>query len=435
MARAENYYAILEVSPEASLKEIKAAFRRLARQYHPDLNPNDPKAAEQFKQISQAYDVLSDNIKRRRYDRDFASSWQQPSQAQQKVVPKSDRDFYYRGINQAQLKKYRQAIEEYTKAIDLNPKFVDAYLKRCEMHNQLRDNHAVLEDCTRIFAINPNVAKAHYYQGRARYNLGYTESAIQSYTNAIAHESNYAQAYYYRGMAHKELKNNQSAIEDLQSAAELFRAQRNYEAYRRSLKVIRDLTKKNNFLNRVESLIQNFLMTLTLCLFNPGGSLLPAFARLTKPQAIEVGLFYGAASIFCFLASYYMIGYLSDLSLLILLVIAAFPFLSLILTGSIIRSFYRNSGNIATDIFIAGTSLAPLSLATILMGFIPFSWSWIPLIVPFFVFGFTYTILTLYVGCTQILNLTESQASLTVALMLTITIWLCNFLLSIFSFF
>ncbi|MGB8992603.1 MAG: molecular chaperone DnaJ [Desulfobaccales bacterium] len=63
-----NYYEILEVSREATLDEIKIAYRRLALRYHPDKNPGDRVAEDQFKQISQAYQVLADSEKRQLYD-------------------------------------------------------------------------------------------------------------------------------------------------------------------------------------------------------------------------------------------------------------------------------------------------------------------------------------------------------------------------------
>ena len=69
MPERPDYYKILGVGRNASAEEIKKAYRRLARQYHPDRNPGDKQAEERFKQISQAHDVLSDPDKRRAYDR------------------------------------------------------------------------------------------------------------------------------------------------------------------------------------------------------------------------------------------------------------------------------------------------------------------------------------------------------------------------------
>src|SRR5215471_15324910 len=69
MASAPDYYKILGVGRNASEEEIKKAYRKLARQYHPDRNPGDKKAEERFKEISQAHDVLSDADKRKAYDR------------------------------------------------------------------------------------------------------------------------------------------------------------------------------------------------------------------------------------------------------------------------------------------------------------------------------------------------------------------------------
>ena len=64
----KNYYDILGVSKKASSDEIKSAYRRLAKQYHPDLHPGDAAAAEKFKEINEAYEVLSDADKKARYD-------------------------------------------------------------------------------------------------------------------------------------------------------------------------------------------------------------------------------------------------------------------------------------------------------------------------------------------------------------------------------
>src|SRR5256714_10367057 len=69
MAAKPDYYKVLGVGKNASEEEIKKAYRKLARKYHPDQNAGDKQAEERFKEISQAHDVLSDPEKRKAYDR------------------------------------------------------------------------------------------------------------------------------------------------------------------------------------------------------------------------------------------------------------------------------------------------------------------------------------------------------------------------------
>ncbi|WP_017303944.1 DnaJ C-terminal domain-containing protein [Spirulina subsalsa] len=76
MENFRNYYDILEVAPNAPNGDIKQSFRRLARRYHPDLNPGDKSAEEKFKAINEAYEVLSDENRRSQYDQ-FSRFWQQ----------------------------------------------------------------------------------------------------------------------------------------------------------------------------------------------------------------------------------------------------------------------------------------------------------------------------------------------------------------------
>ena len=68
MAAKRDYYEVLGVGRNADAAEIKRAYRKLAKKYHPDTNPNDTHAEERFKEISEAYDVLSDEEKRKMYD-------------------------------------------------------------------------------------------------------------------------------------------------------------------------------------------------------------------------------------------------------------------------------------------------------------------------------------------------------------------------------
>ena len=69
-----DYYETLGVARSATADEIKKAYRKLARKHHPDVNPNDKSAEEKFKEISEAYEVLSDPEKRKRYDQ-LGAGW------------------------------------------------------------------------------------------------------------------------------------------------------------------------------------------------------------------------------------------------------------------------------------------------------------------------------------------------------------------------
>jgi len=65
---AKDYYRILGISKNSAQADIKKAYRKLARKWHPDINPGNPEAEKTFKDISEAYDVLGDEKKRKLYD-------------------------------------------------------------------------------------------------------------------------------------------------------------------------------------------------------------------------------------------------------------------------------------------------------------------------------------------------------------------------------
>jgi len=75
----KDYYNILGVNREANEREIKQAYRRLARKYHPDINPGNKSAEARVKQINEAYEVLSDKEKRQKYNQ-FGDRWQYADQ-------------------------------------------------------------------------------------------------------------------------------------------------------------------------------------------------------------------------------------------------------------------------------------------------------------------------------------------------------------------
>src|SRR3989304_5517084 len=90
----KNYYDLLGIKKDATDKEIKQAYRRLARKYHPDVNPNDKSAEARFKEINAAYEVISDKEKRAKYDK-YGDKWQYADQIEQAQQQQGQyREFY-----------------------------------------------------------------------------------------------------------------------------------------------------------------------------------------------------------------------------------------------------------------------------------------------------------------------------------------------------
>ena len=81
MADKRDYYEVLGVAKTATPEEIKKAYRTLGKKYHPDANPGDKEAEEKFKEVGEAYAVLSDPDKRRQYDQFGHSALEEPEEA------------------------------------------------------------------------------------------------------------------------------------------------------------------------------------------------------------------------------------------------------------------------------------------------------------------------------------------------------------------
>ncbi|HEY9601961.1 MAG TPA: DnaJ domain-containing protein [Allocoleopsis sp.] len=426
MPDSRDYYKILEVSRKATHEEIKKAYRRLAREYHPDLHPNNPAAQERFKEICEAYEVLSDSVQRSQYDQGFdpKSFWEQ----REGMRPQ---DYYVRAASKALAKDYQGALEDYNQAVALNPQFAEAYLKRGAIRYRLGDDRGVLKDCNAALSINPDLAPAYYYQGRARYRLGYTQAAIDAYTQAIAKEPDRADAYYYRGLANEDVQEIALAVEDLHKASELFSEQGDRTGYRLAQDTLKAIVKtqgklkkssRKNPIASAGTLLNNTWETFQSFALNPGGGLLPAFARLDKREAIAVGIVFAGIFNLCLVGGAY-IGWqdLLAVPILKLVVIGTIPFVTCVCLSAIARLATHRPGSLAGDVFLSGAALIPMGFLILASGFstrFPSNTMFI-----FTVFAACYTILTLYSGCTQISNLSERAAALVVPLMLLASGW------------
>ena len=109
-----DYYKILGVDKKATQKEIKSAYRKLARKYHPDLNPNDKDAKRKFQQINEANEVLSDPEKRKKYDH-YGEHWKHAEDyahagAYERQASGAERDGYRRTYNDSEFSEFFESL-------------------------------------------------------------------------------------------------------------------------------------------------------------------------------------------------------------------------------------------------------------------------------------------------------------------------------------
>jgi len=100
-----DYYQVLGVDRNASTDDIKKAYRKLARKYHPDVNPDNPEAEAKFKQINEAYEVLSDPEKRKKYDQ-FGAQWKHADQFNQQYGGQGGGYYTYTNFGDADFGEY-----------------------------------------------------------------------------------------------------------------------------------------------------------------------------------------------------------------------------------------------------------------------------------------------------------------------------------------
>ncbi|MBT9312002.1 DnaJ domain-containing protein [Leptothoe kymatousa] len=412
MATADDYYERLQVSPDASQAEIKAAFRRLARRYHPDLNPNDPRALEKFRALHEAYEVLTDRVQRQLYDRTGTTGYNE-------TRPQTAHDFYLRGIQHALERQYKTALADFDRAIELQPELAEAYLRRAQVRYVLNDDAGVLADCQRLLHFPKKLSQTHYYLGLARYRLGYTESALAAFSAAIAQEPDDPDAYFQRGVAYEDVQEWNQAANDFQTASMHYQAQGNLEGYHRSCDRIHALRKHRRFKLKTRSRVmhrwhlwEQANRLLFGLLGNPAEELTALYSRLTQRQVLHMGCILAAFGLGGFTLGGYVLRFAANASdgvaLAGLWLSGCAVFLSLIITLAASRLWLRRHGSWASDTFIAGATLLPMGIFVLISPVVlVIPWLWLFLLC----IAMHHTFLTLYSGCHQIHHFSEAVAT------------------------
>jgi tetratricopeptide (TPR) repeat protein len=426
MGELQDHYQTLRLNRNATQVDIKRAFRLLARQYHPDLNPNNAEAAEKFRRITKAYETLSNPIHSSLYD-DIEPTIPSPGNG---AISQDCQKSYIQAVNQASQKNYVMALSEFTRAINLNPQYLDAYLGRAQVKFSLGDDLGVVEDCHRVLGLKPDTVHAQYLLGRAYHRLGDVRAAIDGYSQAIVLVKDNAKAYYNRGLAHLEIQEQRLGVKDLQSASRLFRKQNNISAYRRTRAALAELSNLDgidpNPVSFLWGTVKTSLVLLPKVLINPGTELLASFSLLNPLQTSLTGLFFAIFALGCAEFSL-LINWLPSLTLSVyhLAILGFVWFVGLWMSSAIARSTFGARDNWSSDVFLAGAALLPIGVGALLSNLSV--WLGPIFLVILAVFTLNFKLLTLYSGCTQLHNLSEQTAAIAVPSMVLISSGLVAF--------
>ena len=199
----KDYYQVLNVSPDATREQIKKAYVELVKRHHPDRNPTDPKSDERTKSINEAYAVLKDRRKRRRYDRARETGWSRRA-ASSGDHGAGDQPFYDHLHALMRFKKNPRAFKNFAvhafdrgdyslaeslleRGIRISPEDCDLYmgLSWCLFHQGRYERCArVLE---KLLSLDPKNADAWFNLAWLQENAGDLAGALISLRTARAH--------------------------------------------------------------------------------------------------------------------------------------------------------------------------------------------------------------------------------------------------------
>lgn len=446
-----THYDILGIPTHASPAEIKQAYRRLARRYHPDVNPENPEAVELFQRISQSYRVLSDPAARVRYDQRIGvdvfgqnpssqthASTSSNSRTASRTTPAQGRspeayasesfsyqtptELYDAGLRQAQFKRYQRAIEFYTAGLKQQPSFAKAYAYRGYAHERLDQDSAAFADYAEAIQLDPELAIAHYFRGLTRFKLGYSEAAIEDYSTALELTPNDAHTLYRRGLAYADVSELDAATTDFDRAVRLFQSEGDRMMQLEVEAVYRRLTRPpswRGWLQTLKALAVRLWHTGFVAIANPIECGFITYRQCRPRMAIAIGLILALIYVICFSTGLNLLLSLTlqpaAFSLIRTLFLALLPFASVVGLYALARAALGGSGRFAGDVFASGVTLIPASLAMLL---IPIFSGTVSLMIG--AIAFSYTTLLLYGGCTQISNLAPGRSAVMTTVMLMV---------------
>ncbi len=146
---------------------------------------------------------------------------QQEEERREKEESLTARDHFLRGRRASKEGCKQDAIQEYTKAIEMDPSYASAYNSRGILYKELGDHQKALEDYNKAIELNSDYAAAYLNRGNLFYHLGDTQKALEDYNRAIELNSEYVLAYNNRGNLYRNLGSRQKALEDYDKAIEL----------------------------------------------------------------------------------------------------------------------------------------------------------------------------------------------------------------------